>query len=92
VFLGLLYPDSQALYDCNADPDPAFHINMDPDPALHQSDGNLRQLVFNPSTAVLQIREILVRIRASDPDPDPAVFVIDLQDANKKQFFLFITS
>ncbi len=23
----------------------------------------------------------------SDPDPDPAIFVRDLQDANKKQFF-----
>ena len=23
-----------------------------------------------------------------DPDPDPAIFVIDLQDANKKLFFL----
>jgi hypothetical protein len=22
-------------------------------------------------------------------DPDPAIFVIDLQDANKKQFFFF---
>jgi hypothetical protein len=22
-----------------------------------------------------------------DPDPDPAIFVIDLQDANKKLFF-----
>ncbi len=30
-----------------------------------------------------------------DPDPDPAIFVLDLQDANKKLFFylsfLFIT-
>ncbi len=24
-----------------------------------------------------------------DPDPDPAIFLIDLQDANKKQIFLF---
>jgi hypothetical protein len=23
----------------------------------------------------------------SDPDPDPAIFVIDLQDSNKKQSF-----
>jgi hypothetical protein len=23
-----------------------------------------------------------------DPDPDPAIFIIGLQDANKKQFFL----
>jgi hypothetical protein len=22
-----------------------------------------------------------------DPDPDPAIFIIDLQDANKKQIF-----
>jgi hypothetical protein len=26
-----------------------------------------------------------------DSDPDPAIFAIDLQDANKKQFFLLIT-
>jgi hypothetical protein len=25
------------------------------------------------------------------PDPDPAIFIIDLQDANKKQIFLHIT-
>jgi hypothetical protein len=24
-------------------------------------------------------------------DPDPAIFVIDLQDASKKQFFLLVT-
>ncbi len=46
-------------------------------------------------TAVLRIRDILVwiriRIRGSmlltedpHPDPDPAIFVTDLQDANKK--------
>jgi len=23
-----------------------------------------------------------------DPDPDPAIFIIDLQDANKKPIFL----
>jgi hypothetical protein len=23
-----------------------------------------------------------------DPDPDPAIFVIDIQDSNKKQIFL----
>jgi hypothetical protein len=45
--------------------------------------------VLNP---VLRIRDILgwIRIRGSmpladpDADPDPAIFVIDLQDANKK--------
>jgi hypothetical protein len=26
-----------------------------------------------------------------DPDPDPAIFVSDLQDINKKLFFLLIT-
>jgi hypothetical protein len=46
--------------------------------------------------AVLRIRDILVQIRRlMDPDPaptpDPAVFVIDLQDANKKLFFLPFT-
>ncbi len=51
---------------------------------------------------VLWIHDILewIRIRGSmpltyDPDPDPAFFVIDLQDANKKQclfkhFFCFL--
>jgi hypothetical protein len=39
--------------------------------------------------AVLRIHDILVWTRTSgfDPDPDPAIFVIDLQDANKKQIF-----
>ncbi len=42
--------------------------------------------------AVLRIRDILVRIRIRtylwliDPDPNPAIFVSDLQDANKKLF------
>jgi|LakMenEpi03Aug12_release.lakeMendotaPanAssembly.Ray.scaffolds.fasta_scaffold2287309_1 hypothetical protein len=43
------------------------------------------------------IRDILVRIRIrttdKDPDPDPAsdpaLYISDLQDANKKLFFLF---
>jgi hypothetical protein len=45
---------------------------------------------------VLWIRDILVRIRihgSGDPclwpmDPDPAIFVLDLQDANKNLFML----
>ncbi len=44
--------------------------------------------------AVLRIHDILVwiRIRGSmpltdGPDPDPAIFVIDLQDASKKLIF-----
>jgi hypothetical protein len=40
--------------------------------------------------AMLRIRDILVQIfRLMDPDtaPDPAIFVTDLQDANKKLFF-----
>ncbi len=46
--------------------------------------------------AVFLIREILVRIRIrilrsvhliSNPDPDPALFVSDFQDASKKYFF-----
>jgi hypothetical protein len=36
--------------------------------------------------SVLRIRDIVVRIRA-DQDPDPAIFVIKLQDANKKLNF-----
>jgi hypothetical protein len=41
--------------------------------------------------AVLQIRDILIPIRIdpdSDPVPDPAIFVSDLQDGNYKLFFL----
>ncbi len=41
--------------------------------------------------AVFRIQDILVWIRIHgsitwfmDPDPDPAIFIIDLQDANKK--------
>jgi hypothetical protein len=43
---------------------------------------------------MLRISDIWVwiRIRGSVPlDPDPAIFVIDLQDAKKKLFFLLIT-
>ncbi len=42
-----------------------------------------RQVVLVPA---LRIRDILVWIRIwpMDPDPDPAIFVLDLQDANKK--------
>ncbi len=50
-------------------------------------------LIFRPYLAVLRIHDILgwirIRIRGSMPltngsgDPDPAIFVIDLQDASK---------
>ncbi len=46
--------------------------------------------------AVVWIRDILVRIRIRgsvqtepDSDPDPAIFVSDLQDSNKKIFSTF---
>ncbi len=46
--------------------------------------------------AVLWIRDILVQVRRSvhltmttDPDPDPAIFILDLQDANKKLLITF---
>jgi hypothetical protein len=50
--------------------------------------------------SMLRNRDILVRKRIRggpclwllDPDPDPAVFVIDLQDASKKLIFLQIFS
>jgi hypothetical protein len=54
--------------------------------------------------AVLRIRNMLVRIRIRsrgslplglwlmDPAADPAIFVIDLQDANKNYFFLLGTT
>ncbi len=43
--------------------------------------------------AVFRIHDILVwiRIRGSmppDADPDPSIFIIDLQDASKKLIFL----
>ncbi len=46
--------------------------------------------------AVLRIRNILVQIRIVDPrlwlmDPDPDIFVFDLQDANKKLLISFWT-
>jgi hypothetical protein len=50
--------------------------------------------------AVLRIRDILVRIRTRgsvpltngpDPTPDPAIFVIDLQDAHKKTNYFFLS-
>jgi hypothetical protein len=44
--------------------------------------------------SVLRISDILVRIRGSvpltngsDPDPDPSIFVSDLQDCNKNYVF-----
>jgi hypothetical protein len=37
--------------------------------------------------SVLRIHDIMEsRLWLMDPDPDPVVFVIDLQDANKKLF------
>jgi hypothetical protein len=41
-------------FDFNADlnPELAFHSNADPHPAPSQSDGNLRPLVYRPSTAL----------------------------------------
>jgi hypothetical protein len=41
-----------------------------------------------PYFAVFRIHDILVWIRIRGPDSDPAIFVIDLQDVNKKLFFL----
>ncbi len=66
---------------CCTDPDPGFMVNPYP-------EADLRRL------AVLRIRVILVRIRIRGSVPlikaDPAVFVIELQDANKKQFFFLV--
>jgi hypothetical protein len=52
----------------------------------------MMKLVYNLSIASSVADPVRIRIRRSvpltmDPDPDPAIFVIDLQDANKKQFF-----
>ncbi len=47
-----------------------------------------RETQVPPCKAVLRIHDILMWIRIRglmDPDPDPAFFVIDLQDANKKR-------
>jgi hypothetical protein len=58
----------------------------------------IKKIVTLSSEAVLRIHDILVWIRGSMPlqrDPDPVIFVIDLQDANKKlvkkKVFLLIT-
>jgi hypothetical protein len=40
-------------------------------------------------TPVFRIHDILAWIRIRILDPDPAIFVIDLQDANKKLVFFF---
>jgi hypothetical protein len=56
-------------------------------------------MVMEPGEPVLRIRDIWSGSRSADPclwrmdlDPDPAqrpiIFVIDLQDANQKLFFL----
>ncbi len=54
----------------------------------------INQVRYSTCPAVLRIHEILVRTRIRglvlwlmDPDPDPAIFVSDLQDVNKKYFF-----
>ncbi len=49
-----------------------------------QRDRNLR-LFFS----VFRIHDVLVWIRIRILDPDPSIFVIDLQDANNKTNFLF---
>jgi hypothetical protein len=51
--------------------------------------------IINQLKSVLRIRDILVRIRirgsvpTMDPDPDPAIFVTDLEDFNNKNFLSF---
>jgi hypothetical protein len=67
--------------------------------ALNQVQQKARDLDRIPkssdcSRSVFRIQDILgwirIRIRGSvplDPDPDPAIFVIDLQDASKKLIF-----
>ncbi len=84
----------------NADPDPAFHINPDPDPYL--SEANLRPLTFQDSILSLRASMLasvalhgsifsLYSSCISKNNVDPRIyldiFVIDLQDANKKLIF-----
>ncbi len=51
-----------------------FGVDPDPDPRIHASDQWIR----------IRIR---IRIQIRILDPDPAIFVIDLQDASKKLIF-----
>ncbi len=60
----------------------------EPDPLTRYADPG-----SDVSEAVLRIHDIMVWIRLADPclwlmgpdvDPDPAIFVIDLQETNKK--------
>jgi hypothetical protein len=43
--------DLDPSFHFNADSNPTFHINANPDTAPHQGHGNLRLLVYRPSTA-----------------------------------------
>jgi hypothetical protein len=73
-------------------PDPG--VKKAPDPG----SGSATLLFFGKSLSlesVLWIHDILVRsgsaypcLRLIYPDPDPAIFVIDLQDANSACYFL----
>jgi hypothetical protein len=77
-------------------------FGTDPDPAIDLEDDNKKQLpVFSKAfclflfEAVLRIHDILGWLRIRIPDPDLAIFVMNLQDASKKliltPFFLLTT-
>jgi hypothetical protein len=73
-----------------------------PEPHYNKPGGG-GALIETKLTAVFRINDILVSESADpclclmdpDADPDPAIFVIDLQDTNKKlikkKFFLLIS-
>ncbi len=43
------------------------------------------ELSLRPRIIFRYEKEIIVKMNDLDADPDPAVFIIDLQDVNKKQ-------
>ncbi len=59
-----------------ADP---WHFGVDLDPRIHSSDWCIRIRILDPDPGSGSWIRIL--------DTDPAIFVIDLQDASKKQIF-----
>jgi hypothetical protein len=54
-------PDPSFHFDTN--PDPTFPFDPDPDPAPYQSDANLPQLIYRPSTApILKLSDSIVGV------------------------------
>jgi hypothetical protein len=58
-------PDPTILFDADPKPTFPFGADPDPDPAPHQSDANLRQLTYRPSTdPFLTLQASIVRVHS----------------------------